>query len=170
MAIKDIADVPHSLNTGFEPVELHNPLDRDFTFRQGGVDYTIPAESTVSYPEFRAFHGAKHLAKKIAFERLEDHIKKEAHNPMNPDSSAWKKVVATVPTKKIQDIMGWLLNPEGDLPNPLKDVVVDKTNIQEPKKSYDDMTWSELRGVAHDKGFFAPGMKKAEILEKLKGE
>ena len=55
----DIENVPHSPNTGFDPKEVCNPLDEDFIGRQGGVNYTIPANGKENYPEFRAYHLAK---------------------------------------------------------------------------------------------------------------
>jgi len=61
----DIKYVPHSPGTSFNPVFVKNPGSTDFTHKWDGQDYTIPARSKKSFPEFLARHLSKHLAQAL---------------------------------------------------------------------------------------------------------
>jgi len=171
----DIENVPHSPNTGHDPTEVFNPLGEDFTAPQGGIDYTIPANSKASFPEFRAYHLAFHLAKKIVAENFYEDLKQESFNPLNPNAEKWKTMIRAIPDIRVKNMMGWVLNPKGSSP--------EESRVEEAEKEVKKrtegtltsqvdltkLTWQELKKVASEKGFYNPKMTRKEVLEKLNG-
>lgn len=171
----DIENVPHSPHTGYDPTEVFNPLEEDFIGRQGGVEYIVPANGKESFPEFRAYHLAKHLAVKIVSENHYRELKQESYNPLNPNSEKWKTITKTIPDKRIADMMAWVLNPVGVSPEDKREKIsveaVDKKveGVLKSPTNYEEMSWQELKKLASEKGFYNPSMTKKEVLEKLKG-
>ena len=101
--ILDIKDVPKSPNTGFMSKPVYNPLNENFTHSWDGTPYTIPAGEVRDFPEFLAYHLAKHLAQKIVSKKWEFRIKKDAIGQITPDTAK------AIPLIEIQTMMEALL-------------------------------------------------------------
>lgn len=68
----------------FDTTKVTNPTDSDFSVNFNGEQYTIGAGESKSFPEFLAFHIAKHLSDKMLGKDVERAKKKETENPFNP--------------------------------------------------------------------------------------
>ncbi len=74
----------------FDTLEVYNPMDVEFVCRFNGELYKLGAKSSKTYPQFLAFHIAKHLSDKLlepellALKRKNDESKRPtAYNPRN---------------------------------------------------------------------------------------
>lgn len=67
-----------------DTVSVHNPLDHEFQVRFNGEIYTLPANSSRQYPQFLAFHIAKHLSDSMLRPEAEKTRKSNKENPYNP--------------------------------------------------------------------------------------
>lgn len=101
--ILNIKDVPKSPNTSLEPQAVYNPMDEDFTGYWDGEPYTIPAGKVKEFPEFLAYHLAKHLSKYIVANKWAIKIREEGIGQISPD------VAKAVPTSALQMMMMALL-------------------------------------------------------------
>ena len=68
----------------FDTTNVYNPLDEDFQVRFNGELYTIGDGETKTFPEFLAFHIAKHLSDKVLTKNVEKLKKENKENPYNP--------------------------------------------------------------------------------------
>ncbi len=71
-----------------DTIEIRNPLKVDFSCRFNGQVYTVAAETSKHFPQFLAFHVAKHLSDAILTPDLEK-IKKgnNKENSFNPKNA-----------------------------------------------------------------------------------
>lgn len=68
----------------FDTTSIANPLKEDFAVNFNGERYEIGAGEKKSFPEFLAFHIAKHLSDKMLGDEIEKVKKAEKENPFNP--------------------------------------------------------------------------------------
>lgn len=70
-----------------DSITVFNPTKEEFTATFNGEAYTIPAGAERAYPEFLAFHLAKHLSAKMLNDNevaKEKKTAKKGENPFNP--------------------------------------------------------------------------------------
>jgi hypothetical protein len=166
----EIKNVPPSPHTSMTPTKIFNPLDRDFTWTWNGQPLTIPAKQTALFPEFQAYHLAKHLAREIVYKNhaVDTRIQEEKMR----EKGGWGVVV---PADRLSAMEYYLLNPTGVCPEPLKaeankigEAKGDTIGANLPVNSpYSEMKWEELRKVAVEKGVFSTKLNKVEVIEKL---
>lgn len=175
--VTPIENVPASPNSSNEPTYLYNPLDQDFVFYHDRVKnpnpYTVPAKSKKLFPEYLAYHGAKHLAVLIVYKEHEEGLKFKTKEDRDPD--AWKKVAEAMPGYRVQEVMVSLISvpetlvekveeePEKKPEEPAKEA----EQLKEEKVDYEAMSWGDLRKYATEKGIYKVGMKRLDILEIL---
>ena len=131
--ITDIKNVPPSPGTSLEITEIFNPLNEDFTWSYDGKPYTIPAKSKKSFPEFLARHFAKHLARKIVYSNAYKEIEEAAKGQLTPDTAK------AVPLDRVERMESWLLNPQGDSPEAMKDQVLDERKLAIQKQRLESL-------------------------------
>jgi len=68
----------------FDTTSITNPMKEDFAVNFNGERYEIGAGEEKSFPEFLAFHVAKHLSDKMLGEEIEKVKKADKENPFNP--------------------------------------------------------------------------------------
>lgn len=67
-----------------DTISVYNPLEETFTVNFNGEPYSIDGESEKSFPEFLAFHIAKHLSDKLLSVDVAKEKAKATDNPFNP--------------------------------------------------------------------------------------
>ncbi len=173
----DIKNVPKSPNTGLESKAVYNPMDEDFTGYYDGDSYVIPAGKSKEFPEFLAYHLAKHLSKYIVKNKWEIKIQKEAIGQIAPD------VAKAVPTSDLQKMMMALLTGKKATFQALKEMpkadqaapaIEDKTQSADALEDKEEKAekLKEIRIANLDKARIAKEKKKAEreAEEKVKEE
>lgn len=85
--VVDIKQVPHSPHTSYDLTEIYNPLSKDFVWTHNGKPYILPAGKTSTFPEFLAYHFAKHLAKTIVYGNFEKEIAEKSKGQITPDTA-----------------------------------------------------------------------------------
>lgn len=68
----------------FDTTHIKNVLKEDFEVRFNGEMYSVPAGETKTFPEFLAFHIAKHLSDKVLSTEIAKVKEKNKDNPFNP--------------------------------------------------------------------------------------
>lgn len=68
-----------------DTIALTNPTDEDFSVNFNGEGYSVGAGATKPFPEFLAFHIAKHLSDKILGEEVKKLKMKKSENPFRPE-------------------------------------------------------------------------------------
>lgn len=70
-----------------DTIEIYNPLKEEVTIRFNGEPYKVPGLSSKHYPQFLAFHIAKHLSDKVLEPELQKikkaNTKENSFNPKN---------------------------------------------------------------------------------------
>lgn len=67
-----------------ETITIYNPLKENFSVNFNGEPYVVPSQTEKSYPQFLAFHIAKHLTDKMLEEALVALKSKDEKNPYKP--------------------------------------------------------------------------------------
>lgn len=170
--ITPIENVPQSPNTTVDPTYLYNPMNEDYVFVHGGKEYVVPAKSKKLFPEVRAYHGAKHLAKKIAYEETLSGIRKIEVDDKDPEK--WKKVSQSVPNRRVQELMvSFISYPDSvieeveKVEEPISELL---TGLEEEpeEKSIDEVSFKDLQKLAKEKGVAKFGATRKELIEALR--
>lgn len=175
--VTPIENVPHSPHTSINPTYLYNPLDEDYVFMHGGKNYTVPAKSKKLFPEVRAYHGAKHLAKRISYEETVAGIKRDVANDKDP--LKWKKVSQATPRFRVQQLMVSFISypdsvvkkveePVKERPESVLKSEPEKKEEPEEKKPIEKIGFKELQARAKEKGVAKFGATKEELIKALK--
>lgn len=67
-----------------DTLQIRNPMKEDFEVRFNGELYTLVAGEEKSFPEFLAFHIAKHLSDKMLEKEVQKLRKVKSDNPYRP--------------------------------------------------------------------------------------
>ena len=115
--IVEISEVPPSPHTDHFKIQVvYNPLNEDFTHTFDGRPFTIPARSKKEFPEFLAYHLAKHLSMKIAQMeqdgKISERIEAEAGENVTEEEKELRKkrTAEAVNFRRGQEIMNALLD------------------------------------------------------------
>lgn len=68
-----------------DTLAITNPMKEDFSVNFNGESYSIGAGANKSFPEFLAFHIAKHLSDKMLGEEVKKLKAKKSENPYRPE-------------------------------------------------------------------------------------
>jgi len=112
--IVEIEDVPSSPNTSYDQTVIYNPMDEDFVCNWDGKPYTIGADATASFPEFLAYHIAKHLTEKILYSKVEKKIAEKVKELNRTGSVAPAEPTGgkSLPKKDVAEMMAVILSGE----------------------------------------------------------
>jgi len=92
-----------------DTLTIYNPLKEDFLSRFNGELYKVPAQESKPFPQFLAFHIAKHLSDALMAPELlkiKKDTGKEGSNAFNPRNAQLMIFDNTIRRKHLYDILG----------------------------------------------------------------